>query len=114
MIRIMLLAVLIYGIYCNPIIFRQESQDVSFKEGDTCTVCHIVIDAITYDIKKYNTTIHDITELTKDLCKDIGGDIIGGECAFIINNIQKIIDWIQSGSSVDFICNKLNLCYYLY
>ena len=118
MIRFLLFAIFLYELYCCPLLFHDDIIDTNsncvyysdFKEGDSCTVCHIVIDAIAYDIRKYNKTIHDITELTKDLCKEIGGEIISQECNFIIDNIQKIIDWIQDGSSVNFICTKLNLC----
>jgi hypothetical protein len=85
---------------------------VSLVYGYTnvCNTCLASVEFIGYTVNHYNKTIHDISEATKDLCDDIGGKPVAMECDFIVDNIEKIVDWIQNGTTPQKICNMLGLC----
>lgn len=75
-----------------------------------CDVCKLMVKVVANDVHKYNSTIHDITNLVKDLCADIGGQVVKKECDYIVDNIQHIVEWIQGGGTPDTICKTLHLC----
>jgi hypothetical protein len=98
---------------CSVPVSKSNSCELKHEiraTNETCHVCHIIVDTISYEVHHYNKTIHDITDLVKDLCKNIGGPIVSKECTFIIDNIQKIIDWIQQGSTPNIVCEHLGFC----
>jgi hypothetical protein len=94
-------------IFVNAI-HLSESKHTS--KNDKCTTCHFIVDATTAYVEKYNATIFDVTNLVKDLCKDIGTHVISAECDFFIDNIQKLVLLIEAGISSDNICKIFGFC----
>lgn len=83
----------------------------NYNQVTPCEVCTKTVEVLTYDIEHYNKTIHDIAELTKDLCQAIGGPGVGEECTFIVNNLEEIINMVEKGLSPTNVCIFLHLCY---
>ena len=56
-----------------------------------------------------NKTVNDIITVVEDICEMTWGPP-GKECRFILENVQKIINWLENGITVNEVCQKLGLC----
>jgi len=83
---------------------------INKEQINPCATCDYVVDFVFTEVTQYNKTIHDIAELTKDLCDEIGGPVVKQECDFILNNLENIMDWIQKGFTPDQVCEELGFC----
>ena len=75
----------------------------------TCSLCQFLVNVIDAEIKHGNNTINEITQIIKNICSVIEGPS-GNTCVLVVENIQKIIDWITQGMTDSKICYQLHLC----
>ena len=101
------LAFLVYNTSGVSIESRIVTEDL--MNNKTCELCHVLVNTIDHELEVENKTISDITNVISDICHIIGGPA-GKECIFIVENIQKIINYITQGLNTTQICDKLNLC----
>mgnify|MGYP001377618769 CR=1 FL=1 len=107
--NILLLLIFISSLtYCNT-----QSIDNNYISNNTteCKVCTDIVGIINGEIHIANSSISIIENIVKEFCSHlIIIPIFKKECNFIINNIQKIINYLLEGLSPKDICIKLNLC----
>ena len=75
-----------------------------------CKVCRDIVDVIRWELNVSNKTINQTEQIIKALCKELGNNITRRECYNIVNDIDRIKNWIISGLTPDKICIKLGLC----
>jgi hypothetical protein len=109
MIKYILAIIFLLG-FCQALPIEYEYDLILVESNTTCTTCEYVVDFVFTEVTTYNKTIHDVAELTKDLCDVIGGPIVKQECDFILNNLEKIFDFIQEGLNPEQVCEYLALC----
>ena len=80
------------------------------SQSPVCDLCEVVVDAVAFDVKVFNSSIALLEDITEELCCLIGGPVIYNECKPIIDDIKIIVDMIISGESPDKICSYLNFC----
>ena len=106
-----LLAFLVFNSSGVSIESRVVTDDIMNmnNNNNTCELCHALVNTINHEFKQENKTISDITNIITDICHIIGGPT-GKECMFIVENIQKIVNYLTKGFNTTQICDKLNLC----
>lgn len=106
-----LLAFLVFNSSGVSIQSKVDSRDIMNmnNNNNTCELCHVLVNTINHEFKQENKTISDITDVISDICHIIGGPT-GKECMFIVENIQKIVNYLTKGFNTTQICDKLNLC----
>lgn len=75
-----------------------------------CKVCRVIVDEIRWELNVSNKTINHTEQIIKELCKVLGNNITKRECYNIVNDIDRIKNWIIDGLTPDKICIKLGLC----
>tara|TARA_B100000902_G_scaffold399319_1_gene469591 strand:- start:2413 stop:2967 length:555 start_codon:yes stop_codon:yes gene_type:complete len=83
------------------------------QQNNSCAYCKDLVHIINLEFEKYNKTIEDIVDIIKNICTLIHAPIVSQECIFISNNIEKILNWTNSGMNSTIVCRKLHLCDYL-
>ena len=56
-----------------------------------------------------NNTVHEIIDMVENICHVIGGPS-AMECEFIVNNIDKIISYVENGFNSSKICQFMDSC----
>ena len=75
-----------------------------------CKVCRNIVDVIRWELNVSNKTINQTEQIIKALCKELGNNITKRECYNIVNDIDRIKNWIIDGLTPDKICIELGLC----
>ena len=75
-----------------------------------CKVCRDIVDVIRWELNVSNKTINQTEQIIKALCKELGNNITKRECYNIVNDIDRIKNWIIDGLTPDKICIELGLC----
>ena len=75
-----------------------------------CKVCRDIVDVIRWELNVSNKTIKQTEQIIKALCKELGNNITKRECYNIVNDIDRIKNWIIDGLTPDKICIELGLC----
>ena len=105
-----LLAFLVFNSSGVSIESRVDKDIMNINNNNNkCELCHTLVNTINHEFKQENKTISDITNIITDICHIIGGPT-GKECMFIVENIQKIVNYLTKGFNATQICDKLNLC----
>lgn len=107
-----LLAFLVFNSSGVSIESKIDTKDIIYMNNmnnNTCELCHVLVNTINHEFKQENKTVSDITDVITDICHIIGGPT-GKECMFIVENIQKIVNYLTKGFNTTQICDKLNLC----
>ena len=97
------------GITTESRIINSPLINTETNTNTTCEVCHVLVNIVDKEVKLGNKTISDIINIVSDICHIIGGPA-SQECAFIVDNLQKIINFISHGIPTNEICVKLGLC----
>lgn len=80
-----------------------SKPNIDMASNHSCDICKILVNSIEREIKLGNKTLTEITDMVKHICSLIGGPS-GAECEFIIDNLDKIIYYIEHG------LNRLDIC----
>lgn len=77
----------------------------------TCGLCEAVVKSVQVAIKKGNSTVDALEAIVKALCKVIAIlPIQKKECDVIVDDLDKIKNWIEQGLEPAQICNNLGFC----
>jgi hypothetical protein len=86
--------------------------NVSISEQNTkqCDTCVTIMTAVVEDVRIANRTVETLAPIVEALCEKIGGKIVGAECRVVLDNLERIINWIEAGGDAKSICTKLGFC----
>ena len=88
----------------------QYNLNIEQEQNSSCAYCRDLVNIINLEYEKYGKTIEDIVDIIKNICTLIHAPIVSQECVFISNNIEKILNWTNSGMNSTVVCRKLHLC----
>ena len=92
----------------NDLILVSKSY-LELESNHSCDICKILVNSVEREIKIGNKTISEISEMIKHICSLVGGPS-GLECNFIIDNLDKVIYYVEHGLSTIDICVILGSC----
>ena len=90
----------------NTVTFIDNNSTIH-KNGTQCEVCLDIVGITEWELNK---TLNETEGLIKDLCKPLDNNITRTKCYTIVDDIDKIKNWIINGLKPYNICSKLGVC----
>jgi len=95
--------------YYDDLILVSKNTLEQPSTNHSCEVCKVIVGVIEREIHMGNNTVHEIIDMVENICHVIGGPS-AMECEFIVNNINKIISYVENGFNSSKICQFMDSC----